>query len=68
MPDDLVHQIDALAKQYGVSRSAYMVLSMSQKVQSENVMQSMPEMRNMMAELQLKLGKMKTPDDVGGKS
>lgn len=55
MPDDLVTQIDELAKKLGVSRSAYMVMSMSQKVQSETMLNSMPEMQRFMSEMQTKL-------------
>ena len=58
MPDDLVAQIDVFARRYGVSRSAYMVMSMSQKVQSEQVMQSMPELQTMMTTMQAKLASM----------
>lgn len=58
MPDDLVAQVDQFAKRYGVSRSAYMVMTMSQKVQSEQVMQSMPELQSMMTAMQVKLSAM----------
>lgn len=63
MPDDLVAQVDEFAKRYGVSRSAYMVMTMSQKVQSEQVMQSMPELQSMMTAMQAKLSAMPVQKD-----
>lgn len=58
MPDDLVKQIDIYAKRLGVSRSAYMVMSMAQKIQSEEVLKSMPEFQGMLNSMQLKLSSM----------
>jgi len=55
MPDDLVAQIDVHAKRLGVSRSAYMVMSMSEKIQSEEVMRSMPDLQGLMNQMQRKL-------------
>lgn len=55
MPDELVNQIDEQSKRLGVSRSAYIVMSMSQKIQSEEVMRSMPELQGLMTQMQRKL-------------
>ena len=45
MPDDLVKKVDERAKQMFVSRSAYISMAMSQKVQSDDLMDVLPEMR-----------------------
>ena len=58
LPDALCVEVDELAKQIGVSRSAYIVMALKQKVQSEQVMKSMPEIQSMMAQVQQQLAKM----------
>ncbi len=45
MPDDLVKKVDERAKQMFVSRSAYISMAMSQKVQSDDLLDVLPEMR-----------------------
>jgi len=55
--------VDELARQLGVSRSAYIVMALKQKVQSEQVMKSMPELQNMMVQMQQKLAAMPVPDE-----
>lgn len=45
MSDDLVKKVDERAKQMFVSRSAYISMAMSQKVQSDDLMDVLPEMR-----------------------
>ena len=55
MPDELVSQIDEVAKRLGVSRSAYIVLSMSQRIQSDLAIRSMPDLQILMNDIQSKL-------------
>lgn len=45
VPDDLVKKVDEKAKQMFVSRSAYISMAMSQKVQSDDLLDVLPEMR-----------------------
>lgn len=45
MPDDLVKKVDERAKQMFVSRSAFISMAMSQKVQSDDLLDVLPEMR-----------------------
>lgn len=66
MPDDLVVAIDAQAKKLGVSRSAYMVMSLSQKVQSEKVIDTMPELQSFITAMQAKLARVDLPSTAGG--
>lgn len=63
LPDELCADVDELARQLGVSRSAYIVMALKQKVQSEQVMKSMPELQNMMVQMQQKLAAMPVPDE-----
>lgn len=58
MPDDLVQQIDDLSSKLGITRTAYVVMAMNQKVQSEVMLQSMPDMQKLMNDVQIKLASM----------
>lgn len=51
MPDDLVKKVDERAKQMFVSRSAYISMAMSQKVQSDDLLDVLPEMRSKLNQL-----------------
>lgn len=42
--EDLLNQIDEKAKALFISRSAYIATALSQKLQNDNLMDSMPEM------------------------
>lgn len=42
--EDLLNQIDEKAKALFISRSAYIATALSQKLQNDKVMDSMPEM------------------------
>lgn len=44
MPDDLVAKIDEVSKSLNISRSAYICMSVSQKLQQDNLIDSLPEM------------------------
>lgn len=66
MPDDLVSQIDSQAKSLGVSRSAYMVMSLSQKIQSEQALKSMPELQSMFNAFQVKLAALDSTEKKDG--
>lgn len=45
IPDELVKHIDEQAKSLNISRSAYVVMTMSQKVQSDIILNSMPDLK-----------------------
>ena len=53
IPDDLAKQIDEHAKKLHLSRTAYIVTSMSQKIQAELIMEQMPLMQKQIQELQI---------------
>jgi len=63
MPDELVSKIDEQSKKLGVTRTAYMVMTMSQKIQGEEVIRSVPALQDMMNQMQVKLSKM-SPEEV----
>lgn len=50
LPDELVKQIDERAKALFISRSAYIATALSQKLQSDKVMDNMPELMQTMRE------------------
>lgn len=57
-PDDLVVELDKQAAALGITRTAYVVMSLKQKVQSDIMLQSMPDMQKLMSEVQIKLSKL----------
>lgn len=63
MPDDLVASIDAAAKALNVSRSAFICMSVSIKIQQDKAVTMMPDMIKMMKELQEK----QVSEDASGK-
>lgn len=44
MPDELVSQIDVLSKSLNISRSAYICMACSQKIQENSVISALPDM------------------------
>lgn len=50
LPDELVAQIDERAKALYISRSAYIATALSQKLQSDKMMDNMPELMKTMKE------------------
>lgn len=50
LPDELVEQIDERAKALYISRSAYIATALSQKLQSDKMMDNMPELMQTMKE------------------
>ena len=50
LPDELVEQIDERAKALYISRSAYIATALSQKLQSDKMMDNMPELIQTMKE------------------
>lgn len=50
LPDELVAQIDERAKALYISRSAYIATALSQKLQSDIMMDNMPELMKTMKE------------------
>lgn len=44
VPDDLVEKVDRAAKALNISRSAYICIAMSQKVQQDDMLYALPEM------------------------
>lgn len=52
IPDDLLVQIDTHAKSLGINRTAYIVMSMSQKVQADTMLNSMPDIQRVLGDLQ----------------
>lgn len=65
-PDELVSELDEQAASYGITRTSYVVMALKQKVQSEIMLRSMPDMQKLMNEMTLKLSKM-TPEQIDGK-
>lgn len=51
IPDELLQVVDTWASHYGVTRTAYITMALSQKVQSEEVTMALPEMQRMLNEL-----------------
>lgn len=52
VPEELLRQIDAWADHYGVTRTAYVTMALSQKVQSEELTMALPEMQRVLLEMQ----------------
>lgn len=50
LPDELVAQIDERAKALYISRSAYIATALSQKLQSDKMLDNMPELMQTMKE------------------
>lgn len=50
LPDELVAQIDERAKSLYISRSAYIATALSQKLQSDKMLDNMPELMQTMKE------------------
>ena len=48
LPDELVAQIDERAKALYISRSAYIATALSQKLQSDKMLDNMPELMQTM--------------------
>ena len=46
MPDDLVARIDAKAKELYISRTAYMIIACTQKLDSEDMLKRLPELKD----------------------
>ena len=59
LPDELVEQIDERAKALYISRSAYIATALSKKLQSDKMMDNMPELMQTMKEA-LRISKQKS--------
>lgn len=52
VPEDLIRELDQQAARYGVTRTAYVTMALSQKLQSEQITKSLPELQQMLERLQ----------------
>lgn len=50
--DELLKEVDAMASKLNVSRSAYIAFALSQKLQSDKLIETMPQMMLALAESQ----------------
>lgn len=48
MPDELVASLDNAAKALNISRTAYICMAVSQKIQQDNMMAALPDMLELM--------------------
>ena len=51
VPVNLLEEIDEMAQKLGVTRTAYIVMSMSQKIQAEKSMQVVPQLNELINQL-----------------
>jgi hypothetical protein len=52
VPDDLLKQIDEQAENLKINRTAYIVMSMAQKVQQDQIMNAMPDLKQAIFEIE----------------
>jgi hypothetical protein len=65
IPDELLAQIDKKAKLLNVSRTAYVVMTLSQQLHADEAMQILPELQKMMNEASIKIKEQELkPDQV----
>lgn len=62
VPDDLLKQIDEQAENLKINRTAYIVMSMAQKVQADKVMNAMPDLKQAIFEIEKTLQSAKKVD------
>ena len=54
IPEELLKQIDTRAKELNVTRTAYLVMTISQQLKAEEITKSLPELQRMMTEAMAK--------------
>jgi metal-responsive CopG/Arc/MetJ family transcriptional regulator len=55
LPDELLEDIDSSAKRMNVNRTAYIVMSLTQKQEAEKVTKALPELSRLMEDVTRKM-------------
>ena len=67
LPEYVIADADRRAAKLGTSRSAYIALALSQKAQYDDMMQMMPQMMELMKQVERKIPQMVDSDSAGGR-
>ena len=67
LPEYVVEDTDRRAAELGTSRSAYIASALSQKAQYDDMMRMMPQMMELMKQVEAKLPQLKEIDSAGGR-
>lgn len=51
LPDELINKLDEKAKSLYMTRTSYVIMALTQKIQSDEVVESLPEFKKAISEL-----------------